>query len=56
MLFKFAIKDFRDDREYKNLSPRTIENYLSNLEEFHEYCFINDILNVSDINQTTVKI
>lgn len=28
VLLKFAIKDFKDDREYKNLSPKTIESWI----------------------------
>ncbi|QRG66008.1 tyrosine-type recombinase/integrase [Brevibacillus choshinensis] len=55
MLLKFAIKDFRDDREYKNLSSRTIENYLGNLQEFHDYCVGKSILNVTDVTQNTIK-
>jgi hypothetical protein len=38
LLLKFAIQEFKDDREYKNLSPKTIGSYLMTLREFQTYC------------------
>ncbi|MFJ8244387.1 hypothetical protein [Peribacillus asahii] len=32
MLLKFAIQDFKGDREFKNLSERTIETYMAQLK------------------------
>jgi len=55
MLLKFAIKDFKDDREYKNLSPKTIESYLSTLNEFQSYCANQEIVDVNDVTPNTVK-
>lgn len=55
MLIKFAIKDFQEDREYKNLSQRTIESYLSTLKEFQNYCAELNIINVSDVAAEHVK-
>lgn len=55
MLLKFAIKDFKDDREFKNLSLRTIESYLSVLKEFHEFCTEREIVNVEDVTISLVK-
>ncbi|GED25195.1 tyrosine recombinase XerC [Brevibacillus agri] len=55
MLLKFAIKDFKDDREFKNLSPKTIESYMSALNEFQDYCGKQEIVDVSDVTPNTVK-
>ncbi|CAI8818229.1 hypothetical protein EMIT07CA2_210071 [Brevibacillus sp. IT-7CA2] len=55
MLLKFAIKDFKDDREYKNLSPKTIESYMSALSEFQTFCSNNEIVDVNDVTANTVK-
>lgn len=55
MLLKFAIQDFKDDREYKNLSAKTITNYLMTLDEFQDFSAKNEILNVEDVTQSHVK-
>lgn len=55
MLLKFAIKDFRDDREYKNLSPKTIGSYLLTLGEFQNFCSELELIDVNDVTQNTVK-
>jgi integrase/recombinase XerD len=55
MLMKFAVKDFRDDREYKNLSPKSISSYLLTLEEFQKFCFQQEIIDVNDITASIVK-
>lgn len=55
MLLKFAIQDFYDDREYKNLSSRTITSYKEILEQFYEYCLDHKVLDVNDITTSTVK-
>ncbi|TYR79468.1 hypothetical protein FZC66_15335 [Priestia megaterium] len=55
MLLKFAIQDFKDDREFKNLSEQTIRNYMIQLNEFQEFCTSKDILNVEDVTVNTVK-
>lgn len=54
-MLKFAIAEFRDDREYKNLSPRTIESYLLTLTEFQDFCGKQEIVNVEDVTQAIVK-
>ncbi|KRE10124.1 integrase [Bacillus sp. Root239] len=55
MLLKFAIQDFKDDREFKNLSKQTIKNYLIQLGEFQDFCIKKEILNVEDITVNIMK-
>ncbi|WP_205635671.1 tyrosine-type recombinase/integrase [Priestia filamentosa] len=55
MLLKFAIQDFLDDREFKNLSTTTITNYKDILKQFLDFCNENEVLNVQDITPNTVK-
>ncbi len=55
MLLKFAIKDFKEDREYKNLSPRTIESYLSTLNEFQVFLSNQEIIGVDEVKSNLVK-
>ncbi|WHY79019.1 tyrosine-type recombinase/integrase [Neobacillus sp. WH10] len=56
MLLKFAIQDFKDDREFKNLSEQTIKTYMIQLNEFQAYCSEKEILNVEDITANTMKL
>ncbi|MBO8162068.1 MAG: tyrosine-type recombinase/integrase [Thermosipho sp. (in: Bacteria)] len=55
MLLKFAIREFQSDREFKNLSPVTIEGYLRVLNEFHEFCINQEIVDVSDVTPSIIK-
>lgn len=55
MLLKFALQDFIDDREFKNLSPKTIIGYKDILGQFVNYCNENEVVNVQDITQNTIK-
>jgi integrase/recombinase XerD len=55
VLLKFAIKDFKEDREFKNLSPKTIETYMSSLNEFQEFCGKQEIVDVSDVTPNIIK-
>jgi integrase/recombinase XerD len=55
MLLKFAIQDFKDDREFQNLSNQTIKTYQIILGEFQKYCAENEVLNVEDVTHNTVK-
>jgi integrase/recombinase XerD len=55
MLLKFAIQDFLDDREFKNLSPATLFNYKELLKQFQIFCNENKIVNIQDITPNTVK-
>jgi len=55
LLLKFAIKDFMDDREFKNLSKATLSQYDLTLKKFEEYCTRNEIVDVEDITTQTIK-
>jgi integrase/recombinase XerD len=55
MLLKFAIQDFKEDREFQNLSNQTIKTYQIMLGEFQRYCAEKNVLNVEDITNNTVK-
>lgn len=55
MLLKFAIQDFMDDREYKNLSKNTIETYRIFLKDFQSYCTTLSIINLFEVTSATIK-
>lgn len=55
MLLKFAIQDFLDDRQFKNISPKTMETYELILKQFEEFCIDNEIVNVGEITPNVVK-
>jgi integrase/recombinase XerD len=55
MLLKFAIQDFKDDREFQNLSKQTIKTYQIILGEFQQYCAEREVLNVENVTNNTVK-
>lgn len=55
LLLKFAIHDFKEDREYKNISARTLGTYMLTLKEFRTYCTEREIINVEDISAGTIK-
>ncbi|MCV9888775.1 tyrosine-type recombinase/integrase [Metabacillus halosaccharovorans] len=55
MLMKFAIQDFKDDREFQNLSKQTIKTYQIILGEFQKFCAEKEVLNVEDVTSNIVK-
>lgn len=55
MLLKFAIQDFKEDREFKNLSEQTIKTYMFQLNEFQAFCSDKEILNVEDVTVNAMK-
>lgn len=55
MLLKFAIQEFKDDREYKNLSSKTINAYLLTLREFQEFTAKQEVLNAEEVTQSIIK-
>ncbi|HEY2493947.1 MAG TPA: site-specific integrase [Paenibacillus sp.] len=55
MLLKFSLNEFKADREYRNISPRTMESYLNTLNEFHGYCVEQSIVNLEDCTASLVK-
>ncbi|APH05863.1 tyrosine-type recombinase/integrase [Bacillus weihaiensis] len=55
MLIKFALQDFLEDREFKNVSQSTLESYKVILKQFEDFCTTNELLNVEDITVNTIK-
>ncbi|MDO0823079.1 tyrosine-type recombinase/integrase [Desulfosporosinus nitroreducens] len=55
LLFKFAVKDFIDDREFKNLSPKTVEGYKLCLQKFQEFLTDEEIVDVGEVTAGVVK-
>lgn len=55
MLLKFAIQDFLDDREFKNVTQNTLINYKTMLGQFLDFCNTSEIVNVEDVTPNTVK-
>lgn len=55
MLLKFAVQDFKDDREFKNLSDQTIKTYMIQLRDFQAFCAEKGALNVEDVTASTTK-
>lgn len=56
MLLKYAIKEFIDDRRFKQLSSKTILSYRNLLEEFYVYCVEQrEIVATSDVTPTIIK-
>lgn len=56
MIIKYAIKEFIDDRKFKQLSSKTLSNYSNLLDEFYIYCIEQkEIVDVDDVMPTIVK-
>ncbi|MGR6008918.1 tyrosine-type recombinase/integrase [Bacillus sp. RIT694] len=55
MLLRFAIKEFIEEKEYANLSHRTIEVYTYTLKEFRNFCSELEIVDLRDVREATVK-
>jgi integrase/recombinase XerD len=55
LLLKFAIEDFLDDRRFKNLSPRTIEDYKQILNDFYSFITEQGKMNVEDVTTGDIK-
>ncbi|WP_017152741.1 tyrosine-type recombinase/integrase [Bacillus bingmayongensis] len=55
MLLKFAMKDFKVEKEFANLSPRTIQSYMATLHEFQVFCSERELIDTRDIREVTVK-
>lgn len=55
MQLKYCIREFIEDRKFKNLSNYTIKMYETNLKIFYEYCLRNEIINLSEINVSTMR-
>lgn len=55
MLIKFAIKDFIDDREFKNVSNATITRYIGALNENQSYFAEQEVINVDEVTHNLIK-
>lgn len=55
LLLKFAIQDFKDDSEFKNLFSQTINSYLLTLNEFQVFCSERELINVNNITPNVIK-
>lgn len=55
MLLKFAIKDFLDDAEFRNLRPVSIKSYKYTLEQFHQFCVEQGVTDTSEVTVAIVK-
>jgi len=55
LLLKFAVLDFLDDREFKNVTPKTLQSYRDILKQFENFCLEHDVINVEDITTSIMK-
>lgn len=55
MLLKFAIKDFFDDVEFRNLRPESIKSYHYTLHAFHEFCVKEGVVDTGDITTSLIR-
>lgn len=55
LLIRYAIQDFKEDREFKQISKATLTNYMGCLQEFHKYCIEMEIVDITDVSSSTVK-
>ncbi|MBU5444197.1 site-specific integrase [Paenibacillus sp. MSJ-34] len=55
MYLQFAIKDFLEDRQLKNLSVTTLDRYTRTLTDFNNFCSEEEIVNVEEVTANTVK-
>ena len=56
MLLKYAIKEFIDDRKFKQLSAKTVTSYQSLLNEFYQYCVLRmEVVEVSEVTQNQIR-
>lgn len=55
LLLKFAVKNFLDEREFRQVSKNTLTNYQVLLKDFHTYCVEHEIIDIMDITPTTIK-
>ena len=55
MLMRFAVENFLEDRDLKNVQPITIKGYKRTLDEFNEHCISQEIVDTSQITRATLK-
>ena len=54
-MIKWAIKDFLDEREYRQVSKNTLANYQTLFKDFHTYCLEHEIIETSEVTQAVIK-
>jgi integrase/recombinase XerD len=55
MIVKFAVKEYLEDCEYKNLSAYTVTTYKRILADFERFCGESGISTVDQINKRTIR-
>lgn len=55
MLLKFAIKEFLEEKELANLSPKSISSYAFTLKEFETFCLGKNVLNAEEVSPGVMK-
>lgn len=55
MILKFAIKEFKEEKEFNQLSKKTISGYMGTLKQFHQYCIEQEIVDISDVDGNLIK-
>lgn len=55
MYLKFAVENFVMDREFRNLSPKSISSYSGTLKEFQNYCSEKEIISSQDVTVQVIK-
>nr|WP_244525406.1 tyrosine-type recombinase/integrase [Bacillus sp. 166amftsu] len=49
------MKDFKEEKEFANLSPHTIQSYMATLYEFQIFCSERELIHTRDTRGATVK-
>lgn len=55
MLLKFALQDFLDDRQFKNVSTRTLKNNKEIIGKFIDFCVRAEITRVEDVEYQHIR-
>lgn len=55
LLLKFAYQDFIDEKQFNNVTEKTLKNYEQTLSRFIEHCHNDKVLNVNEVTKGTVK-
>ncbi|TYO73059.1 tyrosine-type recombinase/integrase [Rossellomorea marisflavi] len=55
MIIQFAINEFLEECELKNLSPYTLKTYKRSLNDFRNYCKVAKALEIADIDRSIIK-
>lgn len=55
LLIKHAKKEFLEEKSFKNVSEKTLSNYSETLSMFHSFCINNEVIDLADVTQGTIK-